>query len=295
MQNIDTRPQHEACSHAIIFFPHTPFFLDSSALKPHHFILVQSGGTELSITTKHWVWSRAPLQGPSRSIYLLLAWLHQLLADHIYPRQFYQLSKVHHPDHNPQDPQASDRFVRISEAYAILGNPEKRSRYDRDTLHNNNGPTISKQRGSHSSSSTPFGSRPASGLSRRRTQFKGPPPSFYRSGGWGQQSAKRQSQANATAGSTNADNASGGGLGPGQGRAGLDHDVPHFDREGHARTQAQQDRRRRRRLAEENVEYDGGGSVLLRFALVGAVISFAWSTTVYFSDDVNRRKRVDDH
>ena len=114
-------------------------------------------------------------------------------------KQFYTLSKTHHPDHNPNDPTATTRFVAISEAYAILGNPSKRASYDteRTPAHNHNSTNVTNRpRGSHSSASTtPFGSRPASGLSRRRTQFKGPPPSFYRSGGWGAQGEKRKAHA----------------------------------------------------------------------------------------------------
>ena len=196
------------------------------------------------------------------------------------------LSKTHHPDHNRNDPQASERFVKISEAYATLGSPQKRERYDRDAQGAQNAP-----QGSRSSSSTPFGSRPPSGLSRRRTQFKGPPPSFYRSGGWGSQTSKRQAQAEGYR-SAGTGEARGGGYGPGQGHAGF-NDVPHFDQEGHYRTQEQQDRRRRRRMEEESIGFVDGGSVLFQFFLVSAVISLALTIPAVFNTSRDERRKKD--
>ncbi|KAL9073191.1 MAG: hypothetical protein Q9161_003023 [Pseudevernia consocians] len=202
---------------------------------------------------------------------------------------FYSLSKSHHPDHNLNDPQASERFVKISEAYAVLGSSQKRERYDRDIQGAQGASRSNIPRGSHSSSSTPFGSRPASGLSRRRTQFKGPPPSFYRSGGWGAQGSKRQAQADGP-GSGGTAEPRGGGFGPGQGQTGF-NDVPHFDKEGHHRTQEQQDQRRRRRMKEESVEFAEGGSVLIHFFLIAAVVTFALSIPTLFDRSRDGRKK----
>lgn len=182
--------------------------------------------------------------------------------------------------------------MEISEAYAVLGNPAKRERYDRDTQKRpSGGPLSSVNRGGGSSShssSGPLGSRPASGLSRRRTQFRGPPPSFYRSGGWGSQGAKRASQAEAAASApprpaprSAASGASNtrGGIGIGGSQTGWDNDVPHFDRDGHYRTQEQQEQRRIKRNRGDSVDYESGGSILIKFALVGGVLSLAYLIT----------------
>src|SRR5258707_15666700 len=42
-----------------------------------------------------------------------------------------RLAVQHHPDKNPEDPQAEDKFKEAAEAYAVLSDPEQRRRYDR--------------------------------------------------------------------------------------------------------------------------------------------------------------------
>lgn len=44
---------------------------------------------------------------------------------------FRRLAVQHHPDKNPEDPAAQTRFKDVNQAYQILGDPEKRARYDR--------------------------------------------------------------------------------------------------------------------------------------------------------------------
>ncbi|OMP83646.1 Chaperone protein DnaJ [Diplodia seriata] len=239
-------------------------------------------------------------------------------------RQFYSLSKRHHPDRNKGDPAASSRFVRISEAYHVLGSPEKRSRYDRDQarLHPQHYPHHShSHHHSHPSYAGPAGSRPPSGLSRRRTQFRGPPPSFYRNGAWGAQSAKRSaaggydgySNTNPYAETTSDHhndpgdnntytgafyNSGGGGFGPGQAERGWDTALPHWDRVAHRRTQegisARLSRRARARGESTDEMKNGGGpwSLLINFFVVGGAIAFVASIPSWFNNKQRREKVV---
>jgi len=211
-------------------------------------------------------------------------------------KSFYSLSKKHHPDHNPGDPNASKRFTAISTAYATVGNPSKRSTYDLTRpSHSSGGRT--RPSGSHSSSSSaPFGSRSPSGLSKRRTQFHGPPPSFYRSGGWGFHGAKRSANQNTAGSAGDTEGGSKGqstasppgwGFSPGQGAPkGSDYDVPHFDRDGHLRTHTQHEQRMRRRMAEEGEGYDMRGGAMdffVRFMVISGIIGFACAVPALWS------------
>ncbi|KAK7755968.1 hypothetical protein SLS62_001910 [Diatrype stigma] len=194
-------------------------------------------------------------------------------------KSFYALSKRHHPDLHQNDadrPAASRRFMRISEAYAVLSVPAKRRAYDRDTLRldhhhqQSHQPHGRRPAGSYHSSSVhssnPAGGRPASGLSRRRGTFQGPPPSFFRSGGWGAHGAKRKAAHDDSAGNGGGTGGGGatrgpmGGTNPGQdplrGFGHGDDDVPpHFDRAGHARTGRHVDARRAARQEREGQAY----------------------------------------
>ncbi|MEZ4414162.1 MAG: molecular chaperone DnaJ [Gemmatimonadota bacterium] len=51
-------------------------------------------------------------------------------ADEI-KKAYRKLAKQHHPDANPNDSKAAERFKEIGEAYSVLSDPEKRKQYDR--------------------------------------------------------------------------------------------------------------------------------------------------------------------
>lgn len=216
-------------------------------------------------------------------------------------RQFYKLSKAHHPDRNPTDPEAPKRFVKVSEAYAVLGTPAKRQQYDHDVIGTSHSsgdghPHEHARQGSYHSSG-PVGGRPASGLSRRRTQFRGPPASFYRNGGWGEHAKKRQAAQESGAPGEEApkrdESEMGGGMGTGQAPFGHVRDVPHFDREGHTRTHEVYDRRRQARESGDNDRNpmpDAGG-MMANFLMISAVISIGVVLpSLLFEGPFTRRK-----
>jgi curved DNA-binding protein CbpA len=89
---------------------------------------------------------------------------------------FYKLSKKHHPDVNPDDASAAQKFSTISNAYDVLGDPVKRREYDNE-LH------------SRTSSSDPYVTydRTSTYAQRARAHRPSswkPPPSSRTSGGF---------------------------------------------------------------------------------------------------------------
>src|SRR5687767_13357986 len=54
-------------------------------------------------------------------------------ADEI-QKAYRRLAKKHHPDLNPGNKSAEERFKDVSVAYDLLGDPEKRARFDRGEI-----------------------------------------------------------------------------------------------------------------------------------------------------------------
>jgi molecular chaperone DnaJ len=64
-----------------------------------------------------------------RDYYEVLGVSRQASADDL-KRAFRKLAMEHHPDRNPDNPEAERRFKEASEAYSILSDPDKRRSYD---------------------------------------------------------------------------------------------------------------------------------------------------------------------
>lgn len=175
-------------------------------------------------------------------------------------KQFYRLSKETHPDLHKDNPHAAERFSQISESYSILGNDEKRRRYDRDFMRQNQGSPGGR-------SGTFAGSRPASGLSKRRGTFRGAPQSFYAQGGYGTTGRQSQNtqQSDYQAGTFNA------AAYTERGR----YD-PEFNPDPIFRTQASEDAKRSKRMQAaidvDAAELYKGDSFWIRFVVVSTIV-----------------------
>ena len=190
--------------------------------------------------------------------------------------------------------------MRISEAYAVLSHSEKRAVYDREVMrhHHQHGHLHGQHRPNASYHSTgPAGGRPASGLSRRRSTFRGPPPSFYRNTGTGKGAAYTPGGSSGSTASSSQHHQQGSGTGPssaggfggpqyGPGGAGPGNvnandsgtrsspDTPHFDWDKTERSHRNVSERiaERRAAAAHGASYQEETSMLVGFFIMSAAL-----------------------
>jgi DnaJ-class molecular chaperone len=93
-------------------------------------------------------------------------------------KAYRRLAKVLHPDRNPDDPNARDKFAELNNAYEILGDEDKRKQFDRGEIDAEGKPRFagfegSGARGGAGFEGFGFGFEPGGGFRRTRTQGGG--------------------------------------------------------------------------------------------------------------------------
>lgn len=78
-----------------------------------------------------------------------------------------KLAKQLHPDQNPGDKAAEERFKRISQAFDILGDPEKKARYDRGEIDADGNERVRGFPGGGAAGAGGYGSGPFGGFGQR--------------------------------------------------------------------------------------------------------------------------------
>src|SRR5450755_911486 len=81
---------------------------------------------------------------PKHEYYETLGVARQASADDI-RKAYRKLARKHHPDLNPGDKSAEDRFKNVQEAYDILSDPKKRTMYDQYGFYSDSGFAASNQ------------------------------------------------------------------------------------------------------------------------------------------------------
>src|SRR6185295_14719565 len=78
------------------------------------------------------------MASPKHEYYETLGVPKQASADDI-RKAYRKLARKYHPDLNPGDKSAEERFKRVQEAYDVLSDPKKRQMYDQFGFYSENG------------------------------------------------------------------------------------------------------------------------------------------------------------
>ncbi|UVK38289.1 J domain-containing protein [Mesorhizobium sp. AR10] len=84
-----------------------------------------------------------------------------------------KLAKKHHPDQNPNDPKAKDRFAAANQAYEIVGDEKNRAAFDRGEIDGDGKPRFQGFEGAAGGGGDPFaGFRRQQGAGGSRFEFR---------------------------------------------------------------------------------------------------------------------------
>jgi DnaJ-class molecular chaperone len=132
-----------------------------------------------------------------------------------------KLAKKHHPDQNPNDSKAKDRFSAANQAYEIIGDEKQRAAFDRGEIDAEGKPRFQGFEGAHGAGGDPFAGfrRQQGGPGAQHFEFRSAGGSPFAGGGADDIFSDLFSQAFAQRGGP------GGGMGGGQRSAPAGRDV----------------------------------------------------------------------
>lgn len=106
--------------------------LINTSIKPQNIIQPKYSKSLLRSTQKTTTRSYASVSS-TESYYDILKIPHHADKARI-KASFYKLSKIHHPDLNPDNEEAHNQFLKLNEAYSVLSDADRKKDYDRNFL-----------------------------------------------------------------------------------------------------------------------------------------------------------------